>query len=93
VLHADADRGLADGRTFARVLMNPPFHVGTGVRLDLARALLRAARRRVARGGEAWLVANAQLPYENVFDAADTVDEIGRDGGFKVLRVRPRSAR
>ena len=93
VMHADADRGLAAGRAFARVLLNPPFHVGAGVRLDLARALLRAARRRVAAAGEAWLVANAQLPYEDVFDAADAVDEIARDGGFKVLRVRPRNDR
>jgi 16S rRNA (guanine1207-N2)-methyltransferase len=93
VMHADADRGLAAGRVFTRVLLNPPFHVGAGVRLDLARALLRAARRRVAPGGEAWWVANAQLPYEDVFDAADAVDEIARDGGFKVLRVRPRSGR
>jgi 16S rRNA (guanine1207-N2)-methyltransferase len=93
VVHADADRGLAAGRLFERVLLNPPFHVGPGVRLDLARALLRAARRRVAPGGEAWLVANAQLPYEDVFDAADAVEEIAREGGFKVLRVRPRSGR
>jgi 16S rRNA (guanine1207-N2)-methyltransferase len=98
VLHADRDLGLAKGERFARVLLNPPFHVGAGVRLELARALLRAARRRVAPGGELWLVANAQLPYEDVFAARDVagrdrVDEARRAGGFKVLRVRPRSGR
>jgi 16S rRNA (guanine1207-N2)-methyltransferase len=93
VLHADRDLGLAEDERFARVLLNPPFHVGAGVRLELARALLRAARRRVAKGGELWLVANAQLPYEGAFAPRDRVDEVSRAGGFKVLRVRVRSGR
>lgn len=93
VLHADLDGGLPSGARFARVLVNPPFHVGAGVRLALGRAFLAAARRRVTPDGEIWLVANRDLPYETAFAADDEVVEAAREGAFKVLRVRPRSGR
>jgi 16S rRNA (guanine1207-N2)-methyltransferase len=93
VLHGDLDQALPVEARYARVLVNPPFHVGTGVRLDVGRRFLAAARRRVAAGGEIWLVANDALPYEAAFPAGDEVAEVARERGFKVLRVRPRSAR
>lgn len=93
VLHGDLDLELPADARYARVLANPPFHVGAGVRLDVGRRFLAAARRRVAPGGEIWLVANAALPYEAAFPAGDEVDELARERGFKVLRVRPRSGR
>ncbi len=93
VLHADLDAALAEDERFDAVLVNPPFHVGSGVRLALGRAFLSTARRRVAEGGEIWLVANRALPYEGAFAPGDEVREVAREGGFKVLRVRPRSGR
>lgn len=93
VLHGDLDLELPADARYARVLVNPPFHVGAGVRLDVGRRFLAAARRRVAPGGEIWLVANAALPYEATFPAGDEVAEVVRERGFKVLRVRPRSGR
>lgn len=93
VLHGDLDLALPAEARYARVLVNPPFHVGAGVRLDVGRRFLAAARRRVASGGEIWLVANAALPYEDSFPTGDQVAEVARERGFKVLRVRPRSGR
>lgn len=93
VLHGDLDRGLPAGARYDRVLVNPPFHVGAGVRLDVGRGFLAAARRRVAPGGEIWLVANAALPYEAAVPPGDELAEVVRERGFKVLRVRPRSGR
>lgn len=89
-VHADLDAGLASELRFERVLCNPPFHVGAGVRLDLSRAFVAAARRRLARGGEAWWVANAALDYEGwLGEAFRAVETVSRDGAFKVLRARP----
>jgi len=93
VLHADLDTSLDPAERFERVILNPPFHVGSGVRVGLGRAFLQAAARRVAPGGEIWLVANAALPYEATFVAGESVDELARERGFKVLRVRPPSGR
>jgi len=93
VLHGDLDGPLDPGERFERVILNPPFHVGSGVRVGLGRAFLDAARRRVAPGGEIWLVANAALPYEVTFAAGEPVDELARERGFKVLRARPPSGR
>ena len=64
-----------------------------GARVTAVDDDLAAARRRVAPGGEIWLVANAALPYEAAFPAGDEVAEMVRERGFKVLRVRPRSGR
>lgn len=93
VVHADLDASLERDERFDRVILNPPFHVGSGVRVGLGRAFLEAALRRVAPGGEVWLVANAALPYEATFAADEAVDELVRERGFKVLRVRPPSGR
>lgn len=93
VLHGDLDGPLDPGERFERVILNPPFHVGSGVRVGLGQAFVEAARRRVAPGGEIWLVANAALPYEAAFSATESVDELVRERGFKVLRARPPSGR
>ncbi|MDZ7707166.1 MAG: methyltransferase [Trueperaceae bacterium] len=93
VVHGDLDDPLDRDERFERVILNPPFHVGSGVRLGLGRAFLDAARRRVSPGGEIWLVANDALPYEATFSSRETVDVLARAGGFKVLRARPPNVR
>lgn len=87
VLHSDLDSQLEADLRFDTVVMNPPFHVGRGVRLDLSRAFVAAAGRRLSRGGELWLVANRALPYAQMFSGWQAVKEMRDEGGFRVLRA------
>ncbi|EYB69250.1 rRNA (guanine-N(2)-)-methyltransferase [Deinococcus phoenicis] len=84
VLHSDVDAAL-EGRTFDMVLTNPPFHVGRGMVLDVAREFIAAAARRLKPGGTLYLVANEPLPYETPMRAVGPVRELRRENGFKVL--------
>lgn len=86
VLHSDVDAALGE-RTFDAVLTNPPFHVGRGVVLDVAREFIAAAGRRLNPGGTLYLVANEPLPYEAAMGTLGPVRELRREGGFKVLAV------
>jgi len=86
-VHSDIDAALPEGQTFDTVLMNPPFHVGKGVRLDLPRAFIRRARERLEPGGELWLVANRSLPYERLLGVFRDWTSVRDEGGFKVLRA------
>ena len=86
-LHSDVDSALGE-QTYSLVLSNPPFHVGRGVILDVAREFIAAAGRRLRPGGQLVLVANAPLPYEEPMGALGTVEELARTTGFKVLAVR-----
>nr|WP_221269868.1 methyltransferase [Deinococcus budaensis] len=83
-LHSDVDAALGE-RTFDVVLTNPPFHVGRGVVLDVAREFIAAASRRLTPGGTLYLVANEPLPYEAAMESVGPVRELRREGGFKVL--------
>lgn len=87
VLHSDVDAALPPERTFDLILTNPPFHVGRGVVLDVAREFVAAAGRRLRPGGALYLVANEPLPYEAPLRALGEVRELARAGGFKVLAV------
>lgn len=84
VVHSDVDAELGD-RTFDVILTNPPFHVGRGVVLDVAREFIAAASRRLNPGGALYLVANEPLPYEQAMQAVGQTRELIRAGGFKVL--------
>lgn len=86
-LHSDLDVALPPEARFETVLCNPPFHLGRGVRLALPRAFVACAERRLQPGGELFLVANAQLPYEALFGAWAAL-EVLPAGRFKVLRAR-----
>ncbi|WP_309570767.1 methyltransferase, partial [Deinococcus sp.] len=50
VIHSDVDASLGE-RSFEIILSNPPFHVGRGVVLDVAREFIAAAVRRLRPGG------------------------------------------
>lgn len=84
VLHSDVDAALGE-RTFDVILTNPPFHVGRGVVLDVAREFIAAAGRRLNPGGTLYLVANEPLPYEVAMGGIGPARELRREGGFKVL--------
>ncbi|WP_064014743.1 class I SAM-dependent methyltransferase [Deinococcus puniceus] len=83
-IHSDVDASLGQ-RTFDLILTNPPFHVGRGVVLDVAREFIQTAVRRLVPGGTLYLVANDPLPYEPTMQDVGPVRELLREGGFKVL--------
>lgn len=87
VLHSDLDAALPSDTRFGALLVNPPFHVGKQVRLDLGRAFLETARARLQRGGSAWIVANRALPYERELSAWKGYETLHVDARFKVLRA------
>ena len=86
VLHSDVDAALGE-RQFDVILTNPPFHVGRGVVLDVAREFIATAGRRLVPGGKMYLVANEPLPYEQALGTLGTVREVVREQGFKVLEL------
>ena len=70
------------------IVMNPPFHQGRAAEPDLGRAFIVAAAGMLGREGALWLVANRQLPYEDVLaESFRTVEPIGGDGRFKLLHA------
>ena len=85
-LHSDVDSAV-QGETFDTVLMNPPFHVGKQVVLDVPRAFLAAAYERLVPGGTLVLVANRALPYERELTGFARHDCLFADAQFKVLRA------
>ena len=85
-LHSDVDSELKDER-FDAVLMNPPFHVGKGVRLGLPRAFLAAAHKHLEPGGTLTLVANRALPYERELASWKEAETLAVNARFKVLRA------
>jgi 16S rRNA (guanine1207-N2)-methyltransferase len=87
VLHSDVDQALEAEAKFDLIVMNPPFHVGQALRLDVALEFILAAGRHLASGGEVWLVANHFLPYEEPMRALGQMREVARAKGFKVLKV------
>ncbi len=88
VLHSDVDSNLEKDAKFDLIVMNPPFHVGKDVILDVALEFIQAAGRHLAQHGEVWLVANHFLPYEQPLASLGRVREMARDRGFKVLAVQ-----
>lgn len=87
----DVTRGI-EGR-YDAILCNPPFHEGGRGLPAIGQAFLHAAADALNADGEAWVVANAHLPYEAVLaQRFSRVDGIASARGFKLLRARgPRS--
>jgi 16S rRNA (guanine1207-N2)-methyltransferase len=51
-------------------------------------AFIRAAQRGLAPDGVLWMVANRHLPYDKLLhELFRDVQEVGGDGGFKVMRA------
>lgn len=76
-------------RAFQTVVMNPPFHVGKAVDIELGRACVVAAAEAVAPGGRLLLVANRHLPYEPVLEATlGRFRVLGEDKAYKVIESR-----
>lgn len=80
----DVTTGLPD--TYDVILMNPPFHTGQDTDVNLGRAFLTTSAASLRRGGKLLLVANRQLPYENVLDQLRlSWRKVAEDKTYKLL--------
>jgi 16S rRNA (guanine1207-N2)-methyltransferase len=74
------------GGRYDFIVMNPPFHAGRAAEPVLGQKMIEAAARALKSGGRLLLVANRQLPYEQVLArAVRDGGETARDGRYKVL--------
>jgi 16S rRNA (guanine1207-N2)-methyltransferase len=71
------------------IVMNPPFHAGRAAEPGLGEALIRTAARALKPGGQLFMVANRQLPYEATLSQAfGKVAKLREEQGFKVFCAR-----
>lgn len=83
----DVTRGLTE--RYDAIVMNPPFHTGQATDIDLGRAFLKTAAASLKPGGQLWLVANRQLPYEAVLETSGlSWRNLANDGTYKLLRAQ-----
>ncbi|TGT72205.1 MULTISPECIES: class I SAM-dependent methyltransferase [unclassified Mesorhizobium] len=76
-------------RRYDAIVMNPPFHSGRAAEPGIGAGIIRAASKALKPGGRLFMVANRQLPYEQVLSAAFASHaEIARDSMFKVFSAR-----
>jgi 16S rRNA (guanine1207-N2)-methyltransferase len=53
---------------FDNVVCNPPFHSANGINIELGKTFIKTAHSILKRTGSLLMVANIQLPYENLID-------------------------
>ncbi|MDX8532689.1 class I SAM-dependent methyltransferase [Mesorhizobium sp. VK25A] len=76
-------------RRYDAIVMNPPFHSGRAAEPGIGAGMIRAASKALKPGGRLFMVANRQLPYEEMLSAAFASHaEITRDDMFKVFSAR-----
>ncbi|MEW6629602.1 MAG: class I SAM-dependent methyltransferase [Pseudomonadota bacterium] len=76
-------------RRYDVIVMNPPFHSGRAAEPGIGAGMIRAAGKALKPGGRLFMVANRQLPYEQVLASTFASHvEVARDGMFKVLSAR-----
>ncbi len=70
------------------IVMNPPFHEGKKADSDIGAAFIQTAYECLKRNGVLWMVANNQLPYEDVLrkNFFET-HKIFEGQGFKVYKA------
>lgn len=67
------------------VVLNPPFHIGASVHAGAGLALIEAAGRLLAPGGELWTVFNSHLGYQPALRrAVGPTRQVGRNAKFTV---------
>jgi 16S rRNA (guanine1207-N2)-methyltransferase len=87
----DVTKGL-EGSAYACIVMNPPFHAGRAADPLLGHRFIAAAARGIRPGGQLWMVANQNLPYERFLaDALPGARLVVQRDGFKVLTACRRS--
>ena len=69
------------------VVCNPPFHTGQVRDVELGQSIVTKACGALTHGGELFLVANRQLPYEHILDThLRTFECVAVGDGFKIIR-------
>lgn len=83
----DVTAGLGTAR-YDAIVMNPPFHEGKRSDVLIGLKFIAAAAQALRPDGELWLVANRQLPYEEMLgEVFSQVDSVVENGAFKVLHA------
>nr|WP_299242599.1 class I SAM-dependent methyltransferase [uncultured Halomonas sp.] len=91
VHQSDVYSALPEGERFGAIISNPPFHQERAVDRGPASRLIREAPEHLEKGGYLIVVANAFLPYPDLFDAAFGGFEIlADDRRFRVYMARKR---
>lgn len=73
---------------YDHIIMNPPFHTDRAADTGLGQAFINAAARALKPGGSLLMVANRNLPYEAVLNAAFKRHErLADEQGFKLIRA------
>ncbi|WP_395719568.1 class I SAM-dependent methyltransferase [Prosthecobacter sp.] len=87
----DVTAGIGSTR-FDVIVMNPPFHEGKHADALIGLKFIATAAQALRTNGELWLVANRQLPYENLLNETFAhVEKIDENGAFKVIHAtRPK---
>ena len=91
VFWQDVTLGVGE-RKFDYVIMNPPFHEGREPDPTIGMKFITAAARCMKAEGQLWLVANRQLPYEELLqEVFDSTQQVTQEGNFKVIKaIMPR---
>lgn len=70
------------------IVMNPPFHRGRKAEPDIGQRLIQVAASALAPRGELLVVANRNLPYEEVLSTHfSRFAQLAAEDGYKVLRA------
>lgn len=70
------------------VVMNPPFHTGKKTEPQAGRDFIRTASAALKKGGRLYMVANAQLPYEEILSAEyASFRQLAHAKGFKIIEA------
>ena len=73
-------------RDLDSIVMNPPFHEGKTTDTAIGHAFIRNAAESLKQGGQLWMVANKQLPYEDVLKQNfSSMEKVFEGQGFKVF--------
>jgi 16S rRNA (guanine1207-N2)-methyltransferase len=72
------------------VVMNPPFHHGTGAEdRELGRSFIERAAAMLRKSGVLWLVANRHMPYEQALKSHFAAVRLDIErGGYKVIEAK-----
>lgn len=83
------DCGSQIDMAFDLILCNPPFHQGFDTDSSLTDKFLKQTRKLLKPGGEALFVVNQFIPLAKLADQYfDDIEELGNNGGFKVIALR-----
>lgn len=83
----DVTAGIGTQR-YDAIVMNPPFHEGKHADSLIGLKFIASAAQGLRSHGQLWLVANRQLPYENLLaETFAQVEKVVETGGFKLFRA------